>query len=166
MAIPSPTSNFTRPNDSTPYAVGDLVANSTTNTAVVPLSWLITGNAHGAVYARRVKLKKSTNVTTNAQFRVHLYTTAPTVSNGDNGAWLSIEAGYLGSLDVTVDKAFSDPASNGLGVPMTGTGTEIELPGGQDVTIYGLVEARAAYTPGAQEIITVNLEVYTNRTQN
>jgi len=124
------------------------------------MSFLITGNAHGPVSVKRAKIKKSTNVTTSAQFRLHLYTTSPTASNGDNGAWLTTESGYIGSLDVTVDKAFSDPASNGVGVPMSGTGTEVELPGGQDVTVFGLLEARAGYTPGAQEVFTVFIETY------
>src|SRR6266550_3551776 len=160
MAISEPTASFTRPTDTTAYAVGDLVANSVTNTSVTPMTFVVTGNAHGPVFVRRFKIKKSTNVTTNAQFRLHLYASLPTVSNGDNAAWLSIESGYLGSLDVTVDKAFSDPASNGVGLPMTGTGSEVELPGGQDTSVFGLLEARATYGPGNAEIFTVTLETY------
>lgn len=156
----NPTATFTRPNDTTAYATGDLVANSVTNTSVTPMSFVVTGNVHGPLFVRRVKIKKSTNVTTAAQFRLHLYASSPTVANGDNGAWSSSESGYYGSIDVTVDKAFTDPASNGVGVPQSGTGTEITVPGGTDLTIYGLLEARAAYAPGAQEVFTVILETY------
>lgn len=160
MATANPSSAFTRPNDTTAYASGDLVANSTVAGSVTPLSWLVTPtNTKGPLFIRRVRLKKSTAVTANAQFRVHLYETAPTVTNGDNGAWLSTVSSYLGSFDVSADKVFSD-ASEGSGVPQSGTGSEIGVPGGTDKTIYGLLEARAAYTPGAQEVFTIYLETY------
>lgn len=156
MATANPSANFTRPNDTTAYASGDLVANNVTNTSVVPLTLTLSGNTYGQMSIRRIRIKKSTNVTTNAQFRVHLYDTLPTVTNGDNGAWLSTESTYYGACDVTVDKAFSDPASEGVGSP--NNGTEINIIGGQDKIVYGLIEARAAYTPGAQEVFTVILE--------
>lgn len=162
MATATPSSNFTRPADTTAYATGDLVANSTTAGSVTPLSWLITPSGStggwGPVFIRRAKIKKSTTVTTAAQFRVHLYTSSPTVTNGDNGAWLSTESGYIGSLDITVDKAFSD-ASAGQGTLQSSTGVQIVNAGGTDITIYGLLEARAAYTPGSAEVFTVVLDV-------
>jgi len=93
---------------------------------------------------------------------VHLYSTLPTVQNGDNGAWLSSESDYLGSLDVVVDKAFSDGSatpSAGMGSLQSSTGSQIEITGGTDITIYGLLEARAAYACGASEVFTVVLDV-------
>ena len=39
---------------------------------------------------------------TNAQFRLHLYTAAPTCANGDNGAWSTDgAANYIGAFDVS-----------------------------------------------------------------
>lgn len=163
MAIPVPTANFTRPADTTAYASGDLIANSTTAGSVVPLSWAVTANVHGPVYVRRAAITKTTNVTANASFRVHLYVNSPTVTNGDNGVWLSTLSGYMGSFDVTVGKAFSDPGAFGVGGLATGEGNEIAIPATKDMTIYGLLEARAAYSPGSGEIFTVNLEVYNNK---
>jgi hypothetical protein len=150
-----PYDTFIRPADTTAYASGDLVANSTTAGSVIPLAFDVDGG--GVERIRRVKIRKSSNVVTNASFRLHLYRGgAPTVTNGDNGVWLSTYSGYLGAFDVTVDKAFSD-ASAGVGIPLLGLETSVN----QSTTtpIYGLLEARAAYTPTSGEQFWVTLEV-------
>lgn len=146
---------FTRPNDTTAYASGDLVANSTTAGSVTAITLAGPTPLRQAYIVRRVRFQKSTTSTTNASFRLHLYSTTPTVSNGDNAAWLSPGTLYLGSMDVTVDKVFSDCAV-GYGVPTAGS--EVIVQPGDLTGLYGLVEARAAYTPGAQEVFTVTVE--------
>jgi len=109
---------------------------------------------------RAVRLQKSGTGITNASFRLHLYNTAPTVTNGDNGAWLSNNvANYLAPLDVTVDRAFSDGAA-GRGVPIAGSEINFVLPAG--VVVHGLLEARGAYTPVSGEVFTLMLEVLPN----
>lgn len=155
--IIAPSANFTRPADTTAYASGDLVANNTTAGSVVAMSWSVTNTGDGAVngMVRRVRLQTSSTSVTNSSFRLHLYSSAPVPVNGDNAAWSTPVAGYLGSVDITVDKAFSDGA-RGEGVP--NTGAEVNL---TDVTtIYGLLEARAAYTPTSAGVFTVVLETH------
>ena len=156
--IANPSANFTRPNDTTAYAVGDLVANSTTAGSVTPLSWTAARVATGSFMVRRVRLKKSGTTATSGSFRIHLYETSPTVTNGDNGAWLSIHAGYLGYFDLTV-VAFSD-ACAAIAAPAVGSEACVAVASGQ--TIYGLIEARGAYAPAAQEVFTVVLELIQN----
>lgn len=149
--------NFTRPANTTAYASGDLVADNATAGSVTPMSFEIgrTGTAGGMI--RRARLLKSGTGVTNALFRLHLYSASPTVANGDNGAWSSNKAAdYLGSIDVSVDKAFTDGAA-GNGQP--GVGSEINF---TDQTVYGLLEARGAYTPASAEVFTVDLEVIQN----
>lgn len=156
-----PTSNFSRPADTTAYTSGDLVANSTTAGSVVPLSWAVARYATGSGQVRRARLKKTTNTTTAATFRLHLYATSPTCTNGDNGAWLTTQSGYLGSIDLDISGAngrvFSDPAAEVVGTPAVGTEVGFDVASG--TTIYGLLEARGAYTPGSSETFTVELEV-------
>jgi hypothetical protein len=158
------SANFTRPADTTAYASGDLVANSTTAASVVPMNFTVARINDATGMIRRVRVKKSTTTTTNASFRVHLYQNDPSastgISNGDNGAWLTKEAGYLGSCDVTIDKAFSD-AAEGVGVPNNGTEVNFKPTSGAQ-TVYALLEARAAYTPGNAEVFTVTLETLQN----
>lgn len=167
MLIASKSASFTRPADTTAYASGDLVANSTTAASVTPLSWSLPVQSLNAInFIRRVRLKKSGNSLTNASFRVHFYTTDPTASapsNGDNGAWATVEAGYLGSVDVTIDKAFIDNSGPavGIGVPNAGSEINFNATGGTDKqTVYALVEARGAYTPASAEVFTVTPEIY------
>jgi hypothetical protein len=146
---------------------GQLVANNTTPGSVVPLSWNIHRNPSGSVRIKRAKIKKSTNVTTTASFRLHLYAASPTVTNGDGGVWLSTESSYLGFIDVVVDKAFSDAGGNAAnhGAPVYTNIIDmlVRLTGtkgiASEVKIYGLLEARGAYTPGNAEVFTVSLEI-------
>lgn len=153
--------SFTRPADTTAYASGDLVANSTTAADVDALEFQVSRSMDGSLVVRRARLKKSDETdVTNASFRLHLYTAAPTVTNGDNAAWLSTHSGYLGFIDITVDKAFSDEAQ-GEGVPVYNShgpvGILVKL--ARDTKLYGLLEARAAYSPASEEVFTVTLEV-------
>ena len=153
----NPTATFTRPADTTAYASGDLVANSTTAGSVVPMTLTTARVAGGSFILRKVKLHKSTTTTTNASFRVHFWRSAPaTITNGDNGAFsVSGVADYIGMMDVSIDRSFTDGAC-GFGVPLVGTELSVNLVSG--TTIRCLIEARAAYSPGNAEVFTVTLE--------
>lgn len=158
-----PTAGFTRPGDTTAYAFGDLVANSTTAGSVVLDTAPVAKATNQAFTILRCRLQKSTTTLTNAIFRIHLYSVAaPTFTNGDNGAWLSTLASsgtniYLGSMDVTVDKAGSDVAE-GTGTPTLGTAI-IGIPISGTQNIAYAVEARAAYAPGNAEVFKCYFEV-------
>jgi len=155
----TPADNFTRPADTTAYASGDLVANSTTAGSVVPLKFQIDQvSANGKV--RRARIAKSNATVTNAQFRLHLYSTAPTCANGDNGAWSTTTSGYLGSLSLSaaMGRAFTDGAED-IATPDAGTEVIFDALPGPGAVIYGLLEARAAYTPANAEVFTVTLEI-------
>lgn len=151
------SASFARPNDSTAYASGDLVANSTTAGSVAAMSFAVSRVTGLGGMIRRVRLRKTGTGIVGASFRLHLYSAAPTPSNGDNAAWLTDQAAnYIGALDVTVDRVFSDGAA-GNGVPVAGG--EINF---TSDTVYGLLEARGAYAPTAQETITLSLEILQN----
>lgn len=158
--IANPSANFTRPNDTTAYAVGDLIANSTTAGSVTPMSFAnIARVAAGAASIIKARLSKTGTGITGAAFTLHLYGSSPTVTNGDNGAWLSNQAAtYLGSFEFGLARAkvFSDGVSIN-GITETGYPVTVDLASG--TTIYGLLEARGAYAPTAQEVFTVTLEV-------
>jgi hypothetical protein len=152
------SSGFARPNDTTAYAAGDLVANSTTAGAVVPLR-IDLGNiaavGHGITRITRARLTKSGPSPTNASFRIHLYEAAPTPQNGDNGAWSTDHAAsWLGNIDVTSMLAFTDGCT-GTGSATAGSEMFLRLASG---AIFALLEAKAAYTPIANETFTLTLE--------
>lgn len=158
--VSRPTATFTRPADTTAYAVGDLVANSTTAGSVTPLQFTVARSAAGSGMIRRARIRKTGTNVTNAIFRLHLYNVSPTASNGDNGAWLTNQAAeYVGSFDLTLDKAFTDGAA-GNGIPSVGFEVNFKLPSG--TVLFGLLEARAVYTPASAEVFLVELEVLQN----
>lgn len=152
-------SQMMRPADTTAYAVGDLVANSTTAGSVTPLTFAVnrSGTTGLGGMIRRAKLKTSNVSLTSASFRLHLYSASPTVANGDNGAWSSSGAAtYLGAIDFTLVRAFTDGAA--------GWSTVLE---GQEINfttdnVYGLLEARDTYTPASAQTFDVALEVLQN----
>lgn len=157
MQIFNPSANFTRPADTTAYASGDLVANSTTAGSVTPLTFTL-GNSFGAGQFRltRARIIKSGTTATNATFRLHLYEASPVPTNGDNGAWLTTKAAnYLGNIDMAAMFAFSDGCAS-FGAAAAGSELMLKLSAG--ATVYGLLEARAAYTPASGEVFTVILE--------
>jgi hypothetical protein len=157
MQVFNPSASFTRPANTTAYAAGQLIANSTTAGSVVPMSFTL-GNHFGVGQYRmtRYRLFKSGTGITNATFRLHLYAAAPTVTNGDGGAWLTTgSANWLGNMDVSSCLAFSDGAA-GTGSAPAGSEQYIRLPSG--VTVYGLIAALGAYTPASAETFSVVLE--------
>lgn len=152
------SANFTRPANTDPYASGDIVANSVTAGSVTPMSFSVARVSGGSGMVRRARLRKTDTSTTNAAFRLHLYSGSPGASNGDGAAWLTSLSGYMGSIDITADKVFTANAA-GQGVP--GVGVEMSFVA-TALVIYGLLEARAAYTPASAEVFTLELEVIQN----
>ena len=155
----TPTSSFTRPDNTTTYAVGDLVANSATAGSVVAPSFRAAAGFGSTGVIRRVRLRKSDDSVTDAVFRVHFFLADPTtVTNGDNGAFLvSGVADYLGAADVTIDQAFTDGAF-GVDAPNAGTDITFDIVSGLEV--FWLLEARAAYIPVSEEVFTLQPEVW------
>jgi hypothetical protein len=159
------SANFTRPADTTAYAAGDLVANSTTAGSVVPLSFAnVVRTAGDCVRIERVRIEKTSTTLTNASFRLHLFESSPTPTVGDNGVFNSSGTlasnnvlTYAGTFPVTMVWAGSDGAM-GIGTPTTGSGATISPTTG--TTIYGFIEVTAAYTPASAEVFTVVLEGY------
>ena len=157
LGFRSITATFTRPSDTNVYASGDLVANSTTAASVVPMSWVVPGKPVFQVPA--IRLQKSGATVTNAQFRIHLFlTTTPTIATtGDNAAFASVVTGF-GSWFGAYDGTMLGLADGGVCdcVPISGVIRPdlIATPGD---LIYGLVEARAAYTPASAEVFVATL---------
>jgi hypothetical protein len=156
--IVTPTQSFTRPADITAYASGDLVANSTTAGSVAALEF-----PGGPYLIRRAIMTKSQDATTGASFRLHLFSANPVASApaaGDNGA-LSLNvasSGYIGSMDFAMTTApdiYNTAGNLAAAAPLSGS--EMLAPAAANV-VYGLIEARGAYTPASGETFSVKLE--------
>ena len=161
-------SSFSRPANATPYDVGDLIANDTTAASVTAMSWPLSRNSQDGIIIFRARMNKSDDDTINARFRLHLFTTDPngtTMVNGDNGA-LSLNtdiSDYLGAFDFDMAASpdiYNTAGNSATGAPVDGLWQEMAaVTASASSTIYGLLEARAAYTPVSGETFEVILEV-------
>ncbi len=145
---------LTRPNDTTAYASGDLIANSTTASAVAVPALRDRQPAGQAINVSRVLIRKSGTSVTTCDIRVHLFSAPPTTfANGDNGAFSSNGlAGWICSVDVSVTQAFTDGAA-GLSALVE---QPVLAPSGVS-SLWCVLEARSTYTPAANETFDVVL---------
>lgn len=157
---------ITRPNNTSIYDANDLLGAST---SVNPSNVIEFANAvtevGQALRIERIRLAKSTNVTTNAQLRLHIFAVRPTLGVGDNEALGVITAlnvdsmrYHAGFVDITLNRAGNDVAdgASGVAVPVIGTGLSVRPVNG--TSVFGVLQWLAAYTPGASEIFWPNLE--------
>lgn len=156
--IVSVSDTFQRPASTPSYAGGKLVANHATAASVIPLVFASAARfAQGAGKIWRCRLSKTSVTLTNAQFRLHVYSAAPAnITNGDGGDWLTDLAGYIGALDVTMNRAFNDGAC-GEGIPSNGDAILFKLASGS--SLRGLIAANASYTGVSSESFTATLEI-------
>ena len=151
---------FTRPADTTTYALNDLVANSTTAGSVTPLSFTgatISG-AGGSGEIVGVVVSKLGTATLVA--RTHWFTASPTVNQGDNSG-LSLASfdqdNYIGFIDVTVNDPVTDTDASGAATGALGVSSPTSLPYtlASTDTLYCLIEAQNLWIPQASDVIAV-----------
>ncbi len=157
MDIRRQSATITRPGDTTAYAAGDLVANSTTAGSVTPLSFDF-GSAD-PLWVRSVKISKTQASISNASFRLWLLSASPTVTNGDNGA---IAGAFMSTVlcePIAVDVFALLTGGGAIGQSLFDPGL-LRIPGG---TIYALLEAMAAYAPANGEVFTIEVAAQVNQ---
>jgi hypothetical protein len=152
----------TRPADGNAYAIGDLIANSTTAGSVTPCTLAVSRTNDGSFFIRRMRLKTNDTAFAGAVVRVHLFKNSPTMSVGDNGVFSGgmTESNNLGYCEVTLDRHFSD-AEKGFCTPNIGS----EFAGTPDTgtkNVYALLEDRTVQTPGSAKVFTLVAEVWQN----
>lgn len=163
--IITPASSFNRPNDTTPYSIGDLVANSVTAGSVIPLTFKTSRAGSGRGSIRRVRLFKANATVATITFAIHFFTVAPVLTNGDNGAFaVNTSRNYLGNIAVdmntgsmvgTADAEKAGAAVNDINFDLS-TIKQIER------RIYGYLVATSAYTPVANELFEAIAEIYSD----
>lgn len=163
--IITPYASFTRPADTDAYAQGDLVANSTTAGSVTPMRFGVSKLGHGTGRVVGARLLKDDATTNNADFILHLFSSEPTSSAGDNAAFqaggvLSVSSvdSYLGSITIDMTSgaiADADALIESVNIASTPLYFDLELEANAGRVIYGLLEADAAYTPASGEIFKI-----------
>lgn len=164
-----PSQVITRPADTTAYASGDLVAGSTTPASVVPFQFQNVARAPNRLSGRIMgaRLLKSTNVTANFTFRVHLFDRTPApLAVGDNAALAFPNAaipGYLDALDITSALPLAGATANAMGRAYPASplfqGIPFTLPDPNNPSLFAVLEARGAYAPGNTETFQIFLDI-------
>lgn len=154
----NPSASFTRPADTTAYAIGDLVANSTTAGSVAYGTLTVARVAAGSGQFQRVILfSNHTTGLDGMSFTIHFWRAAPTFTNGDNGVWALAtgSANYLGQADVVMAQ-YADGAF-GEATPLGGAPIGFKLASGQ--VIYWTLQTKSVFTPQSAKTFTVALDV-------
>lgn len=167
--IRTPSYSFNRPDDTNSYTAGDLVANNTTAGSVDPMTFNIGDLPHKSGVIGYVRLFKDDETTTNANFNLHLYTESPVVTNGDNGAFaVSTSRYYLGSVACDMSSGALATTTDLFSRFQVLSGSNLALfafdvsQDKENRVLYGLLEAAAAYSPAAEELFEVTLEIGSN----
>lgn len=152
-----------RPSDTTAYASGDLVANSTTAGSVTP--FLFTGALRAIGYKstiRRVGIFTSLALLANGTFRVHFFKAAPTVTGGDN-ATLDVAsnlANHLGWMELVLSAIGTGQGSSGWSSEVaTAAPAKPSWLGTASQSLWALLEARAAYVPASAQTFRLTADI-------
>ena len=162
--IITPEDNFVRPADTTPYTLGDLIANSTTANLVEPMTLSTAGLSRGRGIIRRLRLFKDNESTTNANFDVHLFSHEPTVTSGDNET-LAVDTAryYLGVVSVDFTDSTDVVATATDVIKTVAVSPEINFDlhtiSATERRIYALLVAADSYTPASGEFFEVTVEL-------
>jgi hypothetical protein len=155
--------NFTRPNDTNPYAAGDVVCNSTSAPVIMTFTRATIGRL-GQSIVQSATLIDSANVATKPDLELWLFDTTVGMDN-DNAVFTPTDAELRTLLGVI---AFAQ-ASFKVGDATSGAGgncvchvPNLSLPINttKDANkVYGVLVARNAYVPVAQERFDIRLTV-------
>lgn len=148
--------SITRPADTTAYAAGDAISdNATTPTSGGYFSFTLSGINGGAFTLIDFTLHKSAQGSTNATFDLLLFTTLPDLAGFEDNAALGITDAEMKECKGVVRFAAADWANVGTGDIQTVTKCIGVVAGSSTMTIYGILTAQAAYTPGSAEVLTL-----------
>lgn len=163
MSFRKITAAVTRPNDTTQYAVGDVIAAGTP----VPLTFTnVVLSNNGSNRIVKAMALDSAAQATKAQIDLYLFDTTLTV-DADNAAFTPTDA-ELAKLVAIIrfDTFVTGDATSGAGGNAVAFGKNLE--GFQETpiraavgsrTLYGVAVARNTYTPVADEVFTFTLWV-------
>jgi hypothetical protein len=162
--IATPSSLLTRPADTNAYVQNDLIASSTTAGSIVVPSFKASRGPGNSFFIRKARLyTNKTSGMSTAQFLIEFWSAAPTLTNGDNGAYAIATgaANWMGKIQTDVMTQVADGAYC-MGVPYTGS--EIACDGDACQTLYWTLKEIDAtgFTPASSQTFTLVPEIYQN----
>ena len=144
----------TRPNDTTAYAAGDVVAESASAGTVWTFASIGPSAGRILITAASLRVDVSSVPSGMGAFRLHLYDASPTAIN-DNAAF-DLPSGdrskYLGFIELSTPEDLGAT----LWIEDTTVRKQVKL-AASSTSLFGILETRAAFTPTAQAVKTINL---------
>lgn len=146
------STSFTRPNDATPYSIGDAVTNSTSAPVVFTLDLSDMLNLGGGLEIRKIAIVSSVKGAVLPIFNIFLSPQTYAISN-DNAALDITDAAQENGGTWALCDLQNSTVSNarvayaGVPLPLVLEGTSQKL--------YGVLQAANAYTPAANEKFTI-----------
>lgn len=141
--------SFTRPANTTAYAIGDIVNG---DTVVIPIA-LPVNQPGGRI--TQIRLEKSGEVLTLSTFRIHFFSASHTIP-ADNAQITTLHANratYLGHVDMPI--MVNDGAGSGAAFTKDDD-LRIPFPG---ETVYAVIVALGAYVPVSAEVFNLGIGV-------
>jgi hypothetical protein len=155
------SASVTRPADTTQYAAGDALTNSTS--APVPLTFNACARANGGSGVMvRVVVIDSANQATAASLELWLFDTIPHADN-DNAAFTPTDAECATCLAVIpLNASYVGTATSGADGNRVYVMNGLNIPfkcGAASDDLFGLLVVRNTYTPVSGEVFTVRLGI-------
>lgn len=151
--IASETS-FTRPSDTTTYASGDAVNNSTSAPTVLTFANIARASGLGGIIESATMIL-STRATLAGVFELWLFDTTVTMTN-DNTAWGISDANLNTSIGCIYFSLRNDgDASSNCIYQATNIGIAYKC---TTTSLFGALVVRNAYVPGNGEVFTIRLK--------
>lgn len=151
------TVSVVRPANTTAYAAGQAVGTGASCLFTFAGTSVPAGGRGRIISAR---LQKSSNVTTNASFRLWLHNTATfTAPAADQAAIAFTNSDRNKRLPFIT---FATMTSGGSCAESVGTMSELGVPfdmAGSETELVGILEATAAYTPTSSEVFYIELGI-------
>lgn len=144
--------SFTRPNDTTAYAANDAMSDSTS--APTSGGFTLTGacrKSGGIGMIQSVRFLMSTAAATSLQAEIWLFNQS--VTNINDNAAFSVSDGNMANFVGKIPFTTSDSASNNASATVTNLNLSYTCTG--TANLRYLVKVLNAYTPAAQEVLTV-----------
>lgn len=153
---------FTRPSDTTAYAIGDVVGNSTSAATPLEISGCARVNGGSGYIVRASFIADQKSITPS--IRVHVFNAAPTQSN-DNAAHRGLYADVSKRIGEFVLGPLSTPADTTNSTLSRAMDMNLRIPfvcGGSTTSLYFIFEALTAFTPASGGKFTLQLAIDQN----
>jgi hypothetical protein len=155
----SVSTSFTRPADTTAYAAGDAVTNSTSSPVVMTFANCARYSGGGGVISS-VGMLDSASVATKGSFELWLFTVAPTPDN-DNAVFTPTDAELASCVGVypLITNYVGDATAGAGGNAVYESAEKLRPFVCATTSLFGLLVVRNAYVPVSAEVFTLFLEI-------